>query len=502
MTSRFEHVVRYGRGVPFGIGAIALLSLAALPFRQVLPPSSFMIASMLVIVSVARFSGVTASSVAALAAFLALDVFFVAPYYRLTVSKLPDLLALLSFLVVALVAGQQTGQLRKREQAAVQRQAELELLNQLSGRIASSTSAASIARFVVDQISDVLATSRVAFYVAASAGHAPHVLAESGDAGPHGDEAHAVTKAMRGAYALGLPDSGGGPSALAVVPVGVDAPEGALAAVQTNRAWTRDEQRLLVAVANLAAASLERLRLLDGAARAEALAEADRLKSTFVSSVSHELKTPLAAATMRVTGLIEEGPSTDPARVQAELGDVAAELRRLDASIGDLLVFSRLESDSWRPHLEPQEVSDAIGVVVNRLPAAQAARVCFEIEPALPLVSIDISQLSRAFANLLDNALAYSPAGSSVSVGAGRVGSAVRLWVEDAGPGIADEEKPLVLQKFYRGVSAASVPSGTGLGLAIAAEIVRAHSGELFIEDAQPCGTRAIIVLPALEGSE
>lgn len=495
-------MVRFGQGVPLGIGAIAALSLLALPFRHLLPPSFFMIASMLVIVSVARFSGVRASSVSAVAAFLALDFLFVPPYYRFTVSKLSELLALLAFLVVALVAGQQTGQLRRREQAAVQRQAELELLNQLSSRIASSTSAGSIARFAVDQLADVLSSSRVAFYLVASPGRAPHILAESGDASPLGEEAYAVSEAMRDARTLGLPASVAGAWPLAVVPVGVAKPEGALVAVESEHAWTPDDERLLLAVANLAAASLERLRLLDGAARAEALAEADRLKSTFVSSVSHELKTPLAAATMRVTGLIDEGPLADPTRVQAELGDVAAELRRLDASIGDLLVFSRLESDSWRPRLEPQELSDAIGIAVDRLSPEESARVRFEIESRLPSVSIDLSQLSRAFANVLGNALAYSPADAPVIVGASRSGSAVRLWVEDAGPGISDAEKPLVIQKFYRGASASTVPSGTGLGLAIAVEIVRTHAGELLIEDAQPRGTRVIIVLPALEGSD
>jgi two-component system, OmpR family, sensor histidine kinase KdpD len=259
---------------------------------------------------------------------------------------------------------------------------------------------------------------------------------------------------------------------------------------------TADDGRLLAAVSNLAAASLERQRLEADAAHTEALREADRLKSTLVSSVSHELKTPLAAATARVTGLVEVGEGCDATRVRQELLAVAEDLSRLNDSIGDLLDLSRLESDAWQPRFEPHDVRDILGTVLARLPVGQRERVHFDLAEDLPDVRADHAQLARALSNLLENALVYSPADAEVKVGARPDGATIRLWVEDAGPGVPDAEKARVFEKFYRGAAAASAPSGTGLGLAIAREIVRTHEGTLRVEDADPHGARFILTIP------
>jgi two-component system sensor histidine kinase KdpD len=259
---------------------------------------------------------------------------------------------------------------------------------------------------------------------------------------------------------------------------------------------TSDDGRLLAAVSNLAAASLERQRLEADAAHTDALREADRLKSTLVSSVSHELKTPLAAATARVTGLVEEGESCDATRVHEELVAVAEDLVRLNDSIGDLLDLSRLESDAWQPRFEPHDVRDILGTVLSRLPAAQRDRLRFDLSDDLPEVLADHAQLARALSNLVENALVYSPADAAVTVGARPYGDAVRMWVQDAGSGVPDSEKARVFEKFYRGAASASVPSGTGLGLAIAREIVRTHDGTLRVDDADPQGARFVLTIP------
>jgi two-component system sensor histidine kinase KdpD len=266
---------------------------------------------------------------------------------------------------------------------------------------------------------------------------------------------------------------------------------------QSSGAPSADDARLLVAVANLAATSLQRQRLEGEAAHAEALREADRLKTTLVSSVSHELKTPLAAATARVTGLVEEGEGADPARVHDELTEVAEDLVRLNDSIGDLLDLSRLESDAWQPHFEPHDVRDILGTVLSRLSAAQRERIRFELVEDLPDVRADFAQLARALSNLVENALAYSPATSSVVVGARRHGEDVELTVEDYGPGVPEEEKARVFEKFYRGSASASAPAGTGLGLAITREIVRTHDGALRVEDVVPHGARFVLTVPS-----
>jgi two-component system sensor histidine kinase KdpD len=261
--------------------------------------------------------------------------------------------------------------------------------------------------------------------------------------------------------------------------------------------FSADDARLLAAVANLSATSLERQRLEQDAAHAEALREADRLKSTLVSSVSHELKTPLAAATARVTGLVEEGESCDAARVHEELGEVAEDLKRLNDSIGDLLDLSRLESDAWQPHFDLYDVRDILGTVLSRLSASQRDRVQFELADKLPDIRADFAQLARALSNLVENALVYSPAASAVTVTARPLAGGIELWVTDSGPGVPDAEKLRVFEKFYRGAASTSAPSGTGLGLAITREIVRTHNGTLRVEDAVPNGARFVLTIPS-----
>ena len=157
---------------------------------------------------------------------------------------------------------------------------------------------------------------------------------------------------------------------------------------------------------------------------------------------------------------------------------MSEDLDRLNDSIGDLLDLSRLESDAWQPHFEMQDVRDILGTVRSRLSreTARSRLVRPRRGPAPSLRATSRSWRVR-FTNLVENALAYSPPGSSVTVGAEQRGDALELWVEDRGPGVPNHEKTRVFDKFYRGEASASVPGGTGLGLAIAREIVRSHGG-------------------------
>jgi len=113
----------------------------------------------------------------------------------------------------------------------------------------------------------------------------------------------------------------------------------------------------------------------------------------------------------------------------------------------------------------------------------------------LPSVSVDFRQVVRALSTMVDNALTYAP-GTDVVVGARALGTDLLVWVEDRGPGVPDEEKQRVFEKFYRGTTSAASPSGTGLGLAIVREIARAHGGRVWVEDAEPRGARFVLSLP------
>jgi two-component system sensor histidine kinase KdpD len=383
----------------------------------------------------------------------------------------------------------------------------------MSARLVSGDSVASVSAFIVGDIVSVLGARRAALY--AREGERAVLLAEAGTAASGfeptladwvtaGDKAIAVPQAP-GSSSIPRPVSVG--ASEAVVGLTADAPylplqtadglEGVLyARAASPHGFADDEIGLLVAVSNLTAAFLERRKLEDDAAVAAAERESDRLKATIVSSVSHELKTPLAAVTARVTGLLEGDEARDPARVASELAAVAEDLGRLDASIRDLLDVSRLESDAWRPQPADYDIGEVLGTVASKVRTARRERLRFDVPDGLPPVNVDFNQMARALSNVIDNALVYSPQGAPVWVSARKSGSDLHVAVSDAGPGVPDEEKDRVFDKFYRGSGGGVSPMGTGLGLAITREIVRSHGGRVWVEDVSPHGARYVIALP------
>lgn len=505
------------RGYIVAFLAVASAALLMLPLRSQLPAAGPMVLFVPVVITIARLYGVWPSAFASVLAFLSLDLLFVKPYYHLSVATGAEWIGLFVFLVVAIAAGGQTAALRERERAAVARQQELELLNRLSFRIAAEESPELTAEFVTEQLTQGLGAKRAAIYVAGQSGAPPQLLLEAGDGGQTSGEAALVAWTLHHGDAVGTPpgQSGDSPAgsltwrtpAEAVPGVSTDAIflpllagdviEGVLVTTPVaGGVEPRLEVDLLVAIANLAGASLGRQRLAEAAASASAIAEADRLRSAFVSTVSHELKTPLAAATARVTGLIDEGERVEAGRLTDELQAVAEDLGRLDVSIGDLLDLSRIESDAWRPHFEEQEVSDILGTLLARLPVESRSRVRFDLPPDAPRVDADFAQLVRAMANIVENALAYSPAGEPVDVRVRRIGEAVEIAVEDRGPGVLPGERETIFERFQRGSASADAPGGTGLGLAIAAGIAASHGGTIRVEDAVPQGARFVVSLP------
>jgi len=231
----------------------------------------------------------------------------------------------------------------------------------------------------------------------------------------------------------------------------------------------------------------------------KALHEAERLKTTLISSVSHELKTPLAAVNATITNLLAEEKDWDKEYTLSELKNVEDDLKRLGSSINALLDFSRLEAESWKPRKEMFELSEILGALIAQLPTPQQACLKVDLPAELPPLFVDFEQFLRLIQNLVVNALDYSGKDSKVTIRAKESGSWILVMVEDQGPGIADEEKAKIFKKFYRGRSSAKVPSGTGLGLAIAAEIVKFHNGKIWIEDIKPHGARMVVAIPKAE---
>lgn len=231
-------------------------------------------------------------------------------------------------------------------------------------------------------------------------------------------------------------------------------------------------------------------------ARANAVLEADKMKSIFISSVSHELKTPLSSITATITNLTDKDIDWDKNKIQSELEFIKEDLEQLNGSIGSLIDLTLLESFSWQPKKDLYEFGEILATVMSKLSDRYKNRIQFNIPENLPLIKVDFQQYVRAIQNVLENALSYSEQNSVVTIKAATKKEEIKIIIEDTGPGILPEEKNRIFDKFYRGRSSAKVPSGTGLGLAITQEIVRFHGGKIWAEDVTPHGARFIITLP------
>jgi len=505
-------------GYALAVVCVAIATAAFHPMRVYFAKGQWALLYLLIVVFVASLSGFRAALLASLLSFFAWNYFFLPPFNTLRVADPKDWISLLVFLVVGVALGLQTGRLRERETQAIAREHEMAILNEFSAHLVSDSSVADIAGLLMKDISRATGACRCAVFLPDADG----LLRQFGppDAPCPLDPSVPEIAAwvFQQAKAVGLPDipartaaagwpisvdhtQAGGSSGMRDVFIPLQTAlrrEGVFyaAAREDGADYRVHEARLLVAVANQTAAFLERKHLQVLAVQADALREADRLKSTLVSSVSHELKTPLASITATISNLLEEDVEWDKDAVRSELEAVQEDLNRLNSSIGSLLDLSRLESAAWRASREWYEFGEILGTAISRIPQRLRSRVSFLLPDDLPPIYVDFPQWTRVLQNLLENALSYSPAGSPVRVGADADQSFVRMWVEDEGPGIPPEERERIFEKFFRGTTSASAPSGTGLGLAVTREIVRSHGGRIWVEDVSPHGARFVTALP------
>jgi two-component system sensor histidine kinase KdpD len=284
----------------------------------------------------------------------------------------------------------------------------------------------------------------------------------------HGEKAGLGTATLPGSGAIYVP--------LKVLrgPVGV-------VGVKPGGAGRLDSEQLhlLDAFANQIALAVERTNLAAEAQAAELQVETERMRSALLASVSHDLRTPLAAIAGSSSTLLRGGETlTDEARREL-LESVSEEAGRLNRFIANLLDMTRLEAGAITVRKEWQPVEEVVGAAIGQLEERLAGReVRTRIPDSLPLVPLDTTLIGQALANLLENALKYTSAGSPIEVAARLEGESVVIEVADRGPGLAAGEELRVFDKFYRVPSGTGQP-GAGLGLAICKAIATAHGGSI-----------------------
>jgi two-component system sensor histidine kinase KdpD len=255
-------------------------------------------------------------------------------------------------------------------------------------------------------------------------------------------------------------------------------------------------QRLLETFAGQAALALERAVLAERAQREQVEIEAERLRTSLLSSLSHDLRTPLGAITGAASSLLEQGSALPEATRRDLLQAVLEESQRMNRLIGNLLDMIRVESGALQVQKEWQPLEEPVGVALIRLgDRLRDHPVTVRLPPDLPLVPVDGVLIEQVFINLLENAVKYTPAGTAIEISAEAADGIVRVDVADRGPGIPPGEETKVFEKFHRAPSG-TASGGVGLGLTICRGIIVAHGGRICADNRPGGGALFRFTLP------
>ncbi len=411
----------------------------------------------------------------------ALNFFFIPPLYTLTISDPENVVALGFFLLVALIASNLTARVQRQANAARQRARTTEDLYLFSKKLAGTGTLDDVLWATAFQIASMLRVRVVILMpedgtLAVRAGYPPDDTLVDADiaaarwAWEHDRPAGRGADTLPGAKRLYLPLRTG---RTAVGVIGLDDDrEGPL--------LTPEQQRLLDALADQAAVAIERIQLVADVDRARLAAEADRLRSALLTSISHDLKTPLASI-MGAAGTLRDYRNALPADDHAALlATVIDESERLNRFIANLLDMTRIESGAMEPNAAAFDLGEVVGSALRRAGKITAGhRVETSLPDDLPMLSLDPVLFEQVLFNLLDNAAKYAPAGSLIAIRARQDDGAVVVEVADEGPGLAPADLERVFDSFYRVSKGDQVRAGTGLGLAICRGFVEAMGGTI-----------------------
>jgi len=256
-------------------------------------------------------------------------------------------------------------------------------------------------------------------------------------------------------------------------------------------------ERILEGVAGQVALAIERAGLEEKARQAEVLGKAEELQRTLLHSVSHSLRTPLAAIVSALDPIADPDAVTAHADI-AELASIAqAEAHRLDRLVGNLLDLSRLEAGALRLRKDPHDIQDIVGTALGEIERTDGL-IESVVHPGIPLVSVDSVLVVRVLVNLLENAIKYSPADRSVRLEARATGGEMEIRVSDCGCGIPTAERQRIFQRFFRLTETANAP-GLGLGLAVCRGFIEAHNGKIWVEERPGGGSVFCFTIPLVE---
>jgi two-component system sensor histidine kinase KdpD len=418
----------------------------------------------------------------------------------LAVAESRHLLTFLVLFAAGLVMSALTLRIRRQERSAVEREQRTAMLLALSRELGRALDERETARAIARRLAEVFQRGTAlllpgpagALSPAAVAGDLPLEAPELAVARwcfEHAEPAGAGTDTLPGSRVRCAPLRSG-PRGLGVV---------ALAAGPAGR-WTLEERDLLEAFTRQGALALERALLVDEREAAALRARSEEMRSALLSTVSHDLRTPLAAITGAASALREDMAEADAAQRRELLETIVEESARLEKLLANLLEMTRLESAGVEIKREWVPIEEIVGAALERLsPQLTGRELRTELPPELPLVAADPMLLELLVLNLVENAAKYAPAGSPIEIRARAQGGNLALEVADRGPGFPPGAEVRAFEKFYRGAHA-GIP-GAGLGLAIARAIAQLHGGSLVAENRAGGGAVLRLLLPLDAGA-
>jgi len=480
LLSQFHPSRDYRAYVGSAVYAVAALGVGLL-LKEFLGISNIALVFLTAVLASAITYGLWPALFASLVSVLEFNFFFLRPLYTFQIADPENVNALFFFAVVALIASNLTSRVRAQAMVARDRAKATEDLYLFARKLAAVFSLDDLLWATAFQFAQMLKVRVVILLpdgdsVSVRAGYPPEdTLGEDDIAAAkwvweRGAPAGRGADTLPGAKWLFLPMRTGRGS---VGVVGLDSEN-------KGPLLSPDRRRLFDALADQAALAIERINLAQDIDRNRLNAETERLRSALLTSISHDLRTPLASILGAASSLKSYGSTLDGAAKEELLGSILEEAERLNRFIANLLDMTRLESGAVAPKLELIDLGDVVGSALRRASRALSQHeVQLSLTPGLPMLKLDPVLFEQALFNLLDNAAKYSPPGSKVTVTGDTTGGRVRLSVSDTGGGIPPDDIELIFDKFYRVQSADHKRAGTGLGLAVSRGFVESMGGTL-----------------------
>lgn len=462
---------RSARVVVAGVAPAGVVTLGALLPVEVSTTTAALCYVLAVVVAAAT-GGLVPGLIASVCSFLALNFFYTPPFHTFAVEQRADLVALAVFIAVSVAVGTMLSRVLEQRVRAERRERDARLLHHLGSRLRSGAPTAEVLRSLAVSITEHFDLARC------------EIVSDLAE-GP------VVVEGSRGSMDGGREES-----------IPLDAHERTLGRIivvtnGTRPALSTEDRGVIHTLASQIALAIDGMRLGSEAEAARIEAETNRLRAALFSSVTHDLRTPLASITASVSALLEQRSPLQVEQRQELLETIDQEAGRLNRVIGNLMDLSRMRAGAITPTKAPTAVDELIeGVVARTGFLLRDHDFRMMLRENLPEIPLDLGQIDQALTNVLENAARFTPPGRPITVAAARWHEGVQIRIADRGPGIPREDRERVFEPFVRGEGS----TGTGLGLAIARAIVEAHGGTIRLADEPGGGTAVVIELPGVAG--